>query len=82
MMARACVFRDLEVWMRMDPGRGAGDVAQIRSKLHRSRERDGQGIRVYTSAHTYSLHRNHLRGDASSPARTPLATVSEGSGHS
>jgi hypothetical protein len=52
MMARACVFRDIEVWMRMDPGRGAGDVAQIRSKLHRSRERDGQGIRVYTSAHT------------------------------
>ena len=27
MMARACVFRDIEVWMRMDPGRGAGDVA-------------------------------------------------------
>ena len=53
MMARACVFRDIEVWMRMDPRRGAGDVAQIRSKLHRSRERDGQGIRVYTSAHTY-----------------------------
>jgi hypothetical protein len=57
MMARACVFRDIEVWMRMDPGRGAGDVAQIRSKLRRSRERDGQGTRAqFTHQPTHTAY--------------------------